>query len=104
MKWSVYNKISGMECTQITESVDNHGGWKDNFLCLPPSSPFRFSWSSAGPIAGSNQCVRWSESSDPATWYDNYLCIDRKVTFRLNSAGPIQGMQCTQVRPFFICA
>jgi hypothetical protein len=105
MAWSVHNEIKGMTCTHIVEGADHHGGWKDNFLCLPPKSPFRFSWSSNGPIAESNQCVRWSESSDRATWHDNYLCIDPKtqpdipnplVDFLWNSAGPIEGMQCTQ--------
>jgi hypothetical protein len=112
MKWSVYNEIEGMDCTQITEGADNHGGWTDNFLCLPPSSPFSFSWSSAGPIADSNQCVRWLETADPATWHDNFLCIDLKtsslstssapVNFKWNSAGKIQGMQCTQVTPYLL--
>jgi hypothetical protein len=61
-----------MRCTQIIESADPDT-WNDNYLCVPPSSPLIFSWSSAGPIAGKS-CVQITESADPHSWMDNYLC------------------------------
>jgi hypothetical protein len=35
MKWSSQNAIAGMDCTAVTESADKHGGWENNFICLP---------------------------------------------------------------------
>jgi len=63
-----------MRCTQVIELADPHT-WRDNFLCVPRSSPFIFTWSMAGPISGKH-CIQWLETADPHTWNDNYMCAD----------------------------
>ena len=72
MKWSMAGPIEGMKCVNTKENADPHT-WGDNFLCVPPDSPYDFHWSSSGPISGLD-CIQWLEDSDPATWADNYLC------------------------------
>ena len=61
-----------MQCTHIHERSDPHTWW-DNYLCRPNNSPYKFVWSSAGPVSGKS-CMKWREPSDPHTWDDNYLC------------------------------
>jgi hypothetical protein len=62
-----------MRCTQVLEPADPNT-WTDNFVCLPPRSPYNFQWSYAGPLRG-QMCVQWNEPADPHTWGDNYLCV-----------------------------
>ena len=64
--------IAGQRCTRILETADPHT-WADNYLCVPPDSPYNFQWSSAGPVGG-KECVQWIEPADPHTWNDNFLC------------------------------
>jgi MYXO-CTERM domain-containing protein len=101
-KWSSTGPIDGMRCTQITEGSEPAGhGWGDNYLCVPPSSPYQFSWSSAGPIDGMN-CLQFYEPADPDTWTDNYLCWSNDCQqhqgpFSWSCSGPIDGAACTQI-------
>jgi hypothetical protein len=60
----------------ITESADaTPEAWSSTYLCAPNDAPaYRFTWSSAGPIDGS-QCLRWFDHAESATWLDNWLCF-----------------------------
>ena len=42
-------------------------------------------------------CTQINEPSDPHTWQDNFLCARRDFGIRWSYAGPIAGMQCTQI-------
>ncbi len=88
MKWSFSGPLDGMVCTNVTEAADDHAAdWNDNYLCLPPSSPYVFSWSSAGPIEGKS-CVRWYEAADLlGTWNDNWLCFESKPPVSTSATG-----------------
>jgi hypothetical protein len=108
MKWSTAGAIADMDCT-ITLNEDPHGGWLDNFLCLPKDSVYTLFWTSTGAIAGHWKCVKWFELQDPESWSDNYMCFDPKnittyytttivpIGLGWSSAGPIPAMFCTQV-------
>jgi len=77
LRWSsagAGSYTSNMRCVHIHETAEPSGHtWMDNYLCVPNDSPYRFRWSSAGPISG-KKCIRWLETADPHTWSDNYLC------------------------------
>ncbi|APR81543.1 D-alanyl-D-alanine carboxypeptidase [Minicystis rosea] len=77
MKWSYNSPIDTMVCTNIAESAEEHAKeWSDNYLCLPQGAPYKFTWTTAGPLAGKS-CVRWYEGSDLAgSWGDNWLCFE----------------------------
>lgn len=71
-----------MTCTQVHESVDPHA-WLDNYICLPPTSPYSLAW--AASENGKNSfindgyaCVQIHESADPHAWTDNHLCYRSK--------------------------
>lgn len=78
--FSANNAVAGMRCVQITEPAEPaQTGWSNNWLCVPPDSPYRFTWSYAGQPgapAGAEDwdCVGWNEPNDPHTWGDNWLC------------------------------
>ncbi|MFT3769743.1 MAG: M15 family metallopeptidase [Minicystis sp.] len=102
MKWSYDGPIDGMVCTNVAEAAEPHAAaWSDNYLCLPPQSPVRFQWNSAGPVAGLS-CVHWNEPSDTGSWSDNHLCVAPVTTFTngpftFSSAGPVAGKHCISV-------
>merc|ERR1712176_952659 len=53
--------------------------WGDNYLCVPPTSPYQFTWTysdaaKATAERAGNTCIQWIEIVDPHTWKDNYLC------------------------------
>jgi len=73
-----------MRCTQI---IDLHSQisdyWKDNFLCVPKSSPYIFSWSQIGPIKG-KECINWrEEKSVHGEFRNTYLCVDLFPMFKI---------------------
>ena len=77
MRWSSAGPITGMKCTQITESIEPAvHSWTDNYFCVPQDSPLDFQWNSAGPIAD-KECIQWSEAADLHSWDDNYLCATK---------------------------
>ena len=102
MQWSISGPIAGMECINTFENSENHAAeWADNFLCLPPQSPYQLSWSSAGPIAGQS-CVHWNEPSDTNSWDDNHVCIVNRTAFTSGpftfaGAGPVADQTCISV-------
>jgi hypothetical protein len=80
MKWSSNGPVPGMRCTRILETAEPAAhSWRNNYLCVPESSPVHFRWSMGGPLRGMD-CVQWFEPADPHTWRDNYLCRERERT------------------------
>ena len=71
--------IQDMDCTNLNEESDREGTWFDNYLCLPKSSAFKFTWSSEGPIAG-KECLSMYEEAEPYanSWWNNFLCVEEK--------------------------
>ena len=73
-----------MRCTQIVDwfsPTNQH--FRDNFLCVPKSSPFIFSWSQLGPIKG-KKCIRWlEEDSFRGGFRNTYLCVDFFPMFKI---------------------
>jgi hypothetical protein len=103
MQWSAAGPIAGMECTAVNEAAEpNAAAWSDNYLCVPPQSPFALSYSSAGPIADKS-CVHWNEPMDLAnSWSDNYVCAEPVHVFSaggftFSAAGPVDGKHCVVV-------
>jgi len=103
MKWSVSGPVPGMDCTAVFEAADPQAGaWSDDYLCLPKQSPWAFSYSSAGPIAGKS-CVQWNEPADlDQSWSDNYVCSEPVHTFanagfEFSAAGPLSDKNCVNV-------
>jgi hypothetical protein len=101
MKWSSNGAIDGMVCTKVFESVGPAPkSWADNFLCVPPQTPYAFAYSSAGPIAGQS-CVRWNEPLSPS-WDDNHVCFTHVSDFAagdftFSADGPQAGQTCVNV-------
>jgi MYXO-CTERM domain-containing protein len=102
MKWSYNGPLDGMDCTNVHEPADPHAAaWADNYLCLPPQSPFILSYSSAGPIAGKS-CVHLNETADPHSWNDNHVCITARSAFSsgpftFSGTGPVADHACISV-------
>jgi hypothetical protein len=103
MEWSSAGPIADMDCTAVNEASEPLANvWADNYLCVPPQSPFALSYSSAGPIAGKN-CVHWNEPGDLAnSWSDNFVCTDpvhvfSEGGFSFSMAGAIAGKHCVNV-------
>jgi hypothetical protein len=61
-----------------------------------PQPPF--AWSAAGPLKDMASCVLVNEPADPAPWGDNYLCSVQDFGLQWSSAGPLEGMRCTQIQ------
>jgi hypothetical protein len=74
-RWSHAGAISGMRCTRVVEPSDPHT-WQDNYLCVPKTSNYHFTWAYASSMRPSGKsCIQWLEPSDKKhTWHDNYLC------------------------------
>ena len=69
--------VSNSYCVHLSEGADHD--WKDNYLCVPPTSPYAFTWVFSGALKdqqykAGKTCIKWTEPSDPNTWNDNYLC------------------------------
>ncbi|MBL8957718.1 MAG: N-acetylmuramoyl-L-alanine amidase [Myxococcaceae bacterium] len=103
LRWSATGPIEGMECTNVNEPAEPlASAWANNYLCAPKQSPWVFSYSSAGAIAG-KQCVHLNETVDAAnSWNDNFLCFEPRMeftsgefTFKAN--GPVPGQTCVNV-------
>ncbi|RYE92668.1 MAG: M23 family metallopeptidase, partial [Myxococcales bacterium] len=101
MRWSVNGPLDGMVCTQVIESVGPAPqAWTDNFLCVPPQTPYALAYSAAGPIAGQN-CVHWNETVAPS-WEDNFVCFTPVSDFTnggltFSADGPVEGKTCVNV-------
>ena len=75
LTWSVDGPQEGRQCVAITEAADaTPAAWSSTYLCAPSDAPYRFTWSSAGPLEH-HQCLRWFDHSESATWLDNWLCF-----------------------------
>lgn len=103
MQWSYTGPIAGMDCTAVNEASEPlAAAWADNYLCVPPQSPYALSYSSAGPIAGKS-CVHWNEPGDLAnSWQDNFVCTQPVHAFSaggfsFSGAGPIDAKHCVNV-------
>ncbi|MCC6647582.1 MAG: M15 family metallopeptidase [Polyangiaceae bacterium] len=103
LRWSHAGALPAMTCTNVAEAAEqNPTAWADNFLCAPPQTPWTFTWSSAGPVAG-KACVRWYEAADLAgSFGDNWLCYDPVRDFSLggftfSGDGPEPGKSCVAV-------
>ncbi|KXJ19193.1 uncharacterized protein LOC110231216 [Exaiptasia diaphana] len=77
IEWSYMGPIKGMRCTKIYNPRERHG-WKNNYLCVPQSSPYRFKWSIKGPIPGM-ECLRWYAQQGQRGWSKTYLCDDKRI-------------------------
>lgn len=77
LQWSASGPIDGLRCTNVAEPAEHVAeAWADNYLCVPPDSPYEFQFSVDGPVPGKD-CVRWYEAADLAgSWGDNYLCAN----------------------------
>jgi len=98
LSFSSAGPIAGRDCVQWNEPSDPHS-WNDNYLCSERNFDFSaggFTFSMNGPRAGKS-CVAVDEPSDPDTWNDNFFCSDVPVGLRWSHAGPIEGMDCTNV-------
>ena len=74
-RWSYVGAIRGMRCTRVIEPADSNA-WTDNYLCVPSSSNYRFTWAYGQSMRpGGQSCIQWLEPGDRGdTWTDNYLC------------------------------
>ena len=69
---STNGPIAGMRCVEITEPKITT--WDNNYLCVPPSSPYHFTWSHDGRLSSRDyDCMKWEEKYS-YYWRDNYLC------------------------------
>ena len=75
---SIYfsGRIRGMQCRPIYEpSEPRNYNWHDNFICVPPNSPYNFDFLNFVPHFNYKcRCVQWHSAKDPHTWKDNFLC------------------------------
>jgi hypothetical protein len=97
--YSSAGPIEGKTCVQWNEPADTGGSWGDNYVCADPVYAFSaggFSFSGAGALDGEH-CVSVDEPSDPDTWSDNYFCSHDDVGLVWSYAGPVDGMDCTNV-------
>ncbi len=76
------------------------GGGPGGGACAAPPpcdrtvGPFTFSCDGA---QANMACVNVNEPSDPHTWNDNFFCSTADFGMRWSHAGPIAGMNCTNV-------
>lgn len=103
LRWSNAGAIAGMDCVNVHEASEPAASaWADNFLCAPKQSPFIFSCSSTGPIAG-KQCVHLNETLDLAnSWNDNFICFEARhefteAGFTFKADGALPGQRCVNV-------
>lgn len=78
IRFNMNGAVPNSYCVQIKEGADPHT-WNDNYLCIPPTSPYQFTWVYSNALRDQQQkagksCIQWLEPSDPNTWNDNYLC------------------------------
>jgi len=73
MEWSINGIIDGMRCVQLWEPETPE--YDSIYLCVPESSPLRFSWSHDGPLENT-ECMRWTTRKFHQFWNNNYLCKD----------------------------
>ena len=102
LRWSSEGDVAGMDCAPVTESAEQYASaWSDNRICVPKQSPWIFTFSSAGPLAG-QQCAQWNEPADPHSWSDNFLCAKQRLEFSaggftFSGNGPRAGKSCILV-------
>jgi len=72
IEWSHKGMIDGMRCVHIFEPTHEELT-KNTYLCVPKSSPLRFSWSYDGAL--STNCIQFKSKGN--YWGDNYLCEDK---------------------------
>ena len=70
--WSYRGTISNMKCINIAEPSLKK--WRNNYLCLPQSSPLDLVWSNTGQTRGGEEnFIQWYEPKNDDT-QNNYLC------------------------------
>ncbi len=62
--------------------------------CDRSAGPFTFSCDGPQPQMS---CVNVNEAADPDSWADNFFCSQRDLGLRWSMAGPLAGMDCTNV-------
>jgi len=77
IRFNMNGAVGNSDCVQLKEGAAK--SWMDNFLCVPPTSPYTFSWVYSNALRDGQQrdgkkCIQWIEPADPQTWHDNYLC------------------------------
>jgi hypothetical protein len=85
----------------ITLKVTNQRGFSNTDTATVKVNPRPkpvLTWSTAGPWKDMASCVLMNEPADPAPWGDNYLCSAKDFGLKWSSAGPIEGMRCTQIQ------
>lgn len=101
MTWSHQGTVDGMVCTSVHENASPAAAsWKDDFLCLPPQSPYAFAFSASGPIQG-QACIQWNEPA-ATSWNDNFVCVKHVSDFaagdfHFSADGPEPGLTCVKV-------
>ncbi|MDP2271417.1 MAG: M15 family metallopeptidase [Archangium sp.] len=96
--YSSAGPIAGKSCVHWNEPGDPHS-WGDNYVCSTAVYEFSaggFTFTQNGPRTGKT-CVNVNEPSDPDTWSDNYFCSATDLGMQWSYAGPIAGMDCTNV-------
>ncbi len=97
--YSSAGPIAGKSCVHLNETLDLANSWHDNFICFEPRYAFTngdFTFKGDGAIAGQH-CVNVNEPADPDTWADNFFCSTTELGMQWSSAGPIAGLECTNV-------
>lgn len=76
MRWSDDGPIAGHKCTQIFEPNESQKNrWYDNFLCIPTTAPYNFTWSSDGK-KDNLACIQWYAKQGRDGWDNNFLCAE----------------------------
>jgi len=89
MRWSDQGAITDLKCTQIFEPKESeNNGWYDNYLCIPKSAPYNFTWSYEGKIANL-ACIQWYAKEGRDGWDNNFLCAANKDAHIISGADPL---------------
>eukprot|EP00794_Sanderia_malayensis_P015193 gene15193-16760_t len=74
IQWSFNGPMIGKRCTHVSDPTFGKY-WDNNFICVPKNSPYRFAWSSNGPLNKNKfSCLKMNIPEGPKEWRDNYLC------------------------------
>jgi len=89
MRWSDQGAITDLKCTQIFEPKESeNNGWYDNYLCIPKSAPYNFTWSYEGKIANL-ACIQWYAKEGRDGWDNNFLCAANKDAHIIPGSDPL---------------
>ena len=73
LSWHYVSNCDHKNCKCVTTAEPVDGRWRDNKLCLPPTSNIELIWSHCGTVP-KQKCIRLYEQGAPSWMNDNYLC------------------------------